>query len=87
MLALDPDPPNPISSFLKNLTLENPKEPFMLLVIDATDLDLSDIGLEGLFMTDDKPTVEEDNVLRPKPPQSHHQFSLHHLLSLTTKHV
>ena len=46
MLAIDPDPLNPISSFLKNLTLENPREPFVLLVIDTTDLDLSDLGLE-----------------------------------------
>jgi len=38
MLAVDPNPPNPISSFLKNLTLENPRDPFMLPVIDATDL-------------------------------------------------
>ena len=46
MLAVNPDPPNPISSFLKNLTLEDPRDPFMLLVIDATNLDLSNLGQE-----------------------------------------
>ena len=45
MLAVDLDPPNPISSFLKNLTLENPREIFVLLVIDTTKLDLFDLGL------------------------------------------
>ena len=72
MLALDPDLPNPISSFLKNLTLEDPREPFVLLVIDVTDLDLSDLGLEEVFMMDNQSTVEEDDVLRsklPPPPQ------------------
>ena len=68
MLAVDLDPQNPISSFLKNLTLENPRDPVVLPVIDATDLDLSDLGLEGVFMTNDQPTVEEDDVLRPKLP-------------------
>ena len=67
MLAMDPDPPNPISSFLKNLYLENPREPFVLPVIDTTNLDLSDLGLEEVFMTDDQPTIEEDDVLCPKP--------------------
>jgi len=38
ILAVDPDPRNSISSFLKNLTLENPREPFVLLVIDTTEL-------------------------------------------------
>ena len=65
---MDPDPPNPISSFLKNLYLENPREPFVLPVIDTTNLDLSDLGLEEVFMTDDQPTIEEDDVLHPKPP-------------------
>ena len=68
MLALDPDPPNPISSFLKNLTLEDPREPFVLLVIDVIDLDLSDLGLEEVFMIDNQTTVKEDDVLRSKPP-------------------
>ena len=68
MLAMYPDPPNPISSFLKNLTLENPREPFVLPVIDTIDLDLSDLGLDEVFMTDDQPTVEEYDVLCPKPP-------------------
>ena len=45
MLAVDLDPLNPISSFLKNLTLENPRETFVLLVIDTTKLDLFDLGL------------------------------------------
>ena len=68
ILAVDPDPPNPISSFLKNPTLENPREPFMLLVIDVTDLDLSNLGLEEVLMANNQPTVEEDDVLHPKPP-------------------
>ena len=68
MLALDPDSPNPISSFLKTLTLENPREPFVLPVIDDTDLDLSDLGLEEVFLVDNQPKVEEDDVFRPKQP-------------------
>ena len=68
MLAVDPDSPNPISSFLKTLTLENPREPFVLPVIDDTDLDLSDLGLEEVFLADNQPKVEEDDVLRPKQP-------------------
>ena len=67
MLVVDPDPPNPISSFLKNLTLENPREPFVLPVIDTTELDLFDLSLEEVFMVDDQPTIEEDDVLCPKP--------------------
>ena len=66
MLAMDPNPPNPISSFLKTLTLENPIEPFMLLAIDDTELDLSDLSLEEVFMIE--PKVEEDDVLCPKQP-------------------
>ena len=53
MLVVVPDLPNPISSFLKNLTLENPRDPFVLPVIDAIDLDLSDLGLEEVSMTND----------------------------------
>ena len=63
MLAMDPDPPNRISSFLKSLTLENPREPFVLPVIDDTDL-----GLEEVFLVDNQPKVEEDDVLCPKQP-------------------
>ena len=37
MLVVDPNPPNPISSFLKNLTLEDPKSPFKLPVIAYID--------------------------------------------------
>ena len=65
MLAVDPDPPNPNSSFLKNLTLENPREPFVLPVVDVTNLDLSNLGLEKVFMANNQPTIEEDDVLRP----------------------
>ena len=68
MLVVDPGPPNPISSFLKNLTLKDPREPFVLLVIDVIDLDLSNLGLEEVFITDNQPTIEEDDVLCPKPP-------------------
>ena len=46
MLTVDLDPPNPISSFLKTLTLNDSREPFVLPVIEDSDLDLSDLGLE-----------------------------------------
>ena len=68
MLAVDPDPPNPISSFLKTLTLEDSREPFVLLIIEDSSLDLSDLGLEEVFMENTEPKVEEDDVLRPKQP-------------------
>ena len=99
MLAVDPDPPNPISLFLKNLTLENPRDPFVLPVIDATNLDLSDLGLEEVFMIDDQPTVEEDDVLHPKlappplpifPPPPFvldHQKRLTHPSTTDSKHL
>ena len=69
MLAVDPNPPNPISSFLKNLSLENPRDPFMLPVINAIDLDLFELGLEEVIMhqAENQPIVEEDNVLHPPP--------------------
>ena len=69
MLAMNPDPPNPISSFLRTLTLQDPKEPFVLPIIEDSDLDLSDLGLEEIFMTDPK-EEEEDDVLRPQRPPS-----------------
>ena len=71
MLTVDPDPPNPISSFLKTLTLEDSREPFVLPIIDDTNLDLSNLGLEEAFMANNEPKVEEeDDVLHPKkrPP-------------------
>ena len=71
MLAMDPDPPNPISSFLKTLTLGDSRKPFVLPIIDDMDLDLSDLGLEEVFMTNTDPKVEEeDDVFRPKKPPS-----------------
>ena len=71
MLTVEPDPPNPISSFLKTLTLNDSREPFVLPVIEDSDLDLSDLGLEEVFMTNNEPKVEEeDDVLRPKNPPS-----------------
>ena len=71
MLTVDPDLPNPISSFLKTLTLNDLKEPFVLLVIEDSDLNLSDLGLEEVFMTNNKPKVEEeDDVLCLKNPPS-----------------
>jgi len=43
----------------------------VLPIIDDTDLDLSDLGLEEVFMTNTEPKVEEeDDVLRPKKPPS-----------------
>ena len=71
MLTVDPDPPNPISSFLKTLTLNDSREHFVLPVIEDSDLDLSDLGLEEVFMANNEPKVEEeDDVLRPKNPPS-----------------
>ena len=69
LIIKDPDPPNPISSFLRTLTLEDPKEPFVLPIVEDIDLDLSDLGLEEVFMTDPK-EKEEDDVLRPQRPPS-----------------
>jgi len=68
MLTVDLNPPNPISSFLKTLTLEDSKEPFVLPIIEDTDLDLSDLGLEEVFMVDIEPKVEKDDVFHPKQP-------------------
>ena len=56
MLAMDPEPPNLIPSFLKNHTLENLRVPFVLSVIDTIELDQFDLGLEEVFMADDQPT-------------------------------
>ena len=40
-------------------------------VIEDSDLDLSDLGLEEVFMTNNEPKVEEkDDVLRPENPPS-----------------
>ena len=38
MLTVDPDPPNLISSFLKTLTLNDSREPFVLPVVEDSDL-------------------------------------------------
>ena len=71
MLTVDPDPPNPILSFLKTLTLNDFREPLVLPVIEDSDLDLFDLGLEEVFMANNEPKVEEeDDVLRPKNPPS-----------------
>ena len=67
MLTVDSDSPNPISSFLKTLTLNDSRDPFVLPVIKDSDLDLSNLGLEEVFMTNNEPKVEEeDDVLRPE---------------------
>lgn len=70
MLNIDLDPPNPISSFLKPFTIEDSNNPPVLPIIADTDLDFSNLDLEGIFMyqQDDQPTVEEDDVLYPPPP-------------------
>ena len=71
MLTVDPDPLNPISSFLKTLTFNDSREPFVLPIIEDSDLDLSDLGLEKVFTANNEPKVEEeDDVLRPKNPPS-----------------
>ena len=69
-LTIDPNPPNSISSFLKDITLEDSNNPPVLPIIANTDLDLSNLGLDRIFMyqQDDQPTVEEDDVLHPPPP-------------------
>ncbi|KAL4628338.1 hypothetical protein ACB092_05G230500 [Castanea dentata] len=67
LLAINTDPLNPISSFLRALTLQEQTEPFVLPVIDDPDLNLSDLDLDEVFMTEPK-VEEEDNVLRPKQP-------------------
>ena len=55
--------------FLKTLTLEDPRKPFVLPIIDDTNLNLSNLGLEEVFMANNEPKVEEeDDVLRPKKP-------------------
>ena len=70
MLAMDPDPPQTqISSFLRTFTLEDSKEPFVLSVIEDLELDLSDLGLEEIFMENTELKVEEeDDILHPKKP-------------------
>ena len=71
MLTVDPDPPNPISSFLKTLTLNDSREPFVLPVIEDSGLDLFDLGLEEVFMANNEPKVEEeDDIFCPKNPPS-----------------
>ena len=65
MLAVDPDPPSPISSFLKTLTLEDSREPFVLPIIEDSDLDLFDLGLEEVFMANNGPKVEEEGCSSP----------------------
>ena len=71
MLTVDLDPPNPISSFLKTLTLSDSRELFVLPIIEDSNLDLSDLGLEEVFMVNNEPKVEEkDDVLLPKNPPS-----------------
>ena len=79
MLSINLDPPILISSFLKAITIEDSNTLSVLLIIANTDLDLSDLGLDGIFMyqQDDQPIVEEDDVLHPPPPN----------FSLTTKLV
>ncbi|KAL4599363.1 hypothetical protein ACB092_11G121300 [Castanea dentata] len=67
MLAINSNPPNPISSFLRTLTLQESTKRFVLPVIDDTDLDLSDLELDEVFMTDSK-VEEEEDVFHPKQP-------------------
>ena len=50
MLTIDPDPPNPISSFLKTITLDYSNNPPVLPIIANTNLDLSGLSLDGIFM-------------------------------------
>ena len=84
MLAMDPDPPNPISSFLRTFTPEDSKEPFVLSVIEDLELDLSDLGLEEIFMENTELKVEEeDDILHPKNPPPPPPFILEYQTRLT----
>ena len=58
VVSIRPDPPNPILSFLKTLTLKDSKSLYALLIIANIDLDLSNLGLEEVFMhqPEDQPT-------------------------------
>ena len=83
MLTVDPDPPNPILSFLKTLTLNDFREPLVLPVIEDSDLDLFDLGLEEVVMANNEPKVEEEMMffaLKTLHPH-HHQSFPHHPLS------
>ena len=82
MLTVDTNPPNPISSFLQTLTLEDSRELFVLPIIDDTDLDLFDLGLEEVFMTNTEPKVEEKMMffVLNSLHLDHHQSFLHHPL-------
>ena len=44
------------------------REPSVLSVIGDSDLDLSNLGLEEVFMTNTESKVEENDVLHPKQP-------------------
>ena len=64
----------------------------MLPIIEDSDLDLSDLGLEEVFMTDPK-EEEEDDVLRPQRPPSpppfvpDHQTRLSYSPTTDSKHL
>ena len=68
MLAIDLDPLNPISSFLKTLNLEDSRSISVLSVIADTNLDLTDLGLEEVFMhqPENQPTIKK--MMSPPPP-------------------
>ena len=70
MLAIDLDPLNPISSFLKTLNLEDSRSISVLSVITDTNLDLSDLGLEEVFMhrPENQPTIKKMMSSPPPPP-------------------
>ena len=55
----------------------------MLPIIDDIDLDLSDLGLEEVFLADNQPKVEEDDVLCPKQPPPPPPFILDNQTRLT----
>ena len=87
---MDLDPLNPISSFLKTLNLEDSRSISVLSVIADTNLDLSNLGLEEVFMhqPENQPTIKKMMSSPPPPPSYHHcLFFFLHLLSLTAKLV
>ena len=89
MLTIDLDPPKPISSFLKAITLEDSNNPLVLPIIADTDLDLFDLSLEGRFMyqQDDQATVEEDDIFRPPPFVPNNQTCLTYSSVTDLKHL
>ena len=64
----------------------------MLPIVEDTDLDLSDLGLEEVFMTNIDPKEEEEDVLCPRRPPSppfvpEYQTRLTYSPTIDSKHL